>query len=147
MAADESTGTIAKRFEGINVENTEENRRKYRELLFTAEGLENYISGVILFEETCTHSTTDGKKFLDLMKEKGIIPGIKVDKGLQDIPNTRGESSTKGLDTLAAFCKKHYDMGCRFAKWRAVLKIEEGCPSDLAIQENAWGLARYAAIC
>jgi len=147
LAADESTGTIAKRFESINTENTEENRRKYRELLFTAEGIENYISGVILFEETCTHATRDGKNLVQLLREKGIVPGIKVDKGLQDIPGTKGESSTKGLDTLAAFAKKHYDLGCRFAKWRAVLKIEEGCPSELAIQENAWGLARYAAIC
>jgi len=148
LAADESTGTIAKRFESIKVENTEENRRKYRELLFTAPGLENYISGVILFEETCTHATKDGKNFLAYLNEKNIIPGIKVDKGIQDIPGTKGESSTKGLDTLAAFAKKHYDLGCRFAKWRAVLKIDEatGCPSELAIQENAWGLARYAAI-
>jgi len=117
-------------------------------LLFTAPGIENYISGVILFEETCNHKTQDGVNFIEYLNSKGIISGIKVDKGLQDIPTTNGESSTKGLDSLAAMAKKHYDLGCRFAKWRSVLKITaDGAPTDLAIWENAWGLARYAAIC
>jgi fructose-bisphosphate aldolase, class I len=100
-----------------------------------------------MFEETCTHKTAQGVNFIEYLNSKGIISGIKVDKGLQDIPTTDGESSTKGLDSLAAMCKKHYDLGCRFAKWRSVLKITANCPTDLAIWENAWGLARYAAIC
>ena len=148
LAADESTGTIGKRFDAIKLENNEENRRAYRELLFTTPEFEKYISGVILFEETCTQSTKSGKKFLDLLKELDVLPGIKVDKGTAIIPGTNDETATLGLDDLAKRAKEFYDMGCRFAKWRAVLKITaDGCPSDLAIQENAWGLARYAAIC
>jgi len=147
LAADESTGTIGKRFDSIKLENTEENRRKYRELLFTAPGVENYISGVILYEETVKQSTKEGKAFMDLLKEKGIIPGIKVDKGTAVLPGTRDETATLGLDDLAKRCKEFYDKGCRFAKWRAVIKIDGDCPTAQAIQENAWGLARYAAIC
>jgi fructose-bisphosphate aldolase class I len=148
LAADESTGTIGKRFDAIKLENNEENRRAYRELLFTTPGFEKYISGVILFEETTKQSTKDGKKFLDLLKELGVLPGIKVDKGTAIIPGTNDETATLGLDDLAKRAKEFYDIGCRFAKWRAVLKITaDGCPSDVAIQENAWGLARYAAIC
>jgi fructose-bisphosphate aldolase class I len=115
--------------------------------LLTSPGIENYISGVIFYEETVDQKTHDGINFCEYLAAKGIISGIKVDKGLQDIPGTDGETSTKGLDSLAAMCKKFYDKGCRFAKWRAVLKISKGTPSLLAIQENAWGLARYAAIC
>jgi len=148
LAADESTGTIGKRFESIKLENNEENRRKYRELLFTTPGFEQHISGVILYEETTKQSLKDGKKFIDILKEKGVIPGIKVDKGTAVIPGTKDETATLGLDDLAKRAKEFYDIGCRFAKWRAVLKISaDGCPSDVAIQENAWGLARYAAIC
>jgi fructose-bisphosphate aldolase class I len=148
LAADESTGTIGKRFDAIKLENNEENRRAYRELLFTTPGFEKYISGVILFEETTKQSTKDGKKFMDLLKELGVLPGIKVDKGTAIIPGTNDETATLGLDDLAKRAKEFYDIGCRFAKWRAVLKISaDGCPSDVAIQENAWGLARYAAIC
>jgi len=147
LAADESTGTIGKRFDSIKLENTEENRRKYRELLFTAPGVENYISGVILYEETVKQSTKDGQNFMELLKSKGIIPGIKLDKGTANLPGTKDETATLGLDDLAKRCKEFYDKGCRFAKWRAVLKIEDGCPTQQAIQENAWGLARYAAIC
>lgn len=110
--------------------------------------MEKYISGVILFEETTKQSTKDGKKFIDLLKEKGVVPGIKLDKGTAIIPGTKDETATLGLDDLAKRAKEFYDIGCRFAKWRAVLKITpDGCPSDVAIQENAWGLARYAAIC
>jgi fructose-bisphosphate aldolase class I len=147
LAADESTATIGKKFVTINVENVESNRQRYRELLFTTPGIEKYISGVILFDETARQSTKDGKKFIELLKEKGIISGIKVDKGMIQIPNTKDESATIGLEDLAKRCQEYYNMGIRFAKWRAVLKIGDGCPSDLAIQENTWGLARYAAIC
>jgi fructose-bisphosphate aldolase class I len=147
LAADESTGTIGKKFVNINVENVEANRQRYRELLFTTPGIEKFISGVILFDETARQSTKDGKKFVELLKEKGIIPGIKVDKGLIPIPNTNDETAAIGLEDLAKRCQEYYGMGIRFAKWRAVLKIGNGCPSDLAIQENVWGLARYAAIC
>jgi fructose-bisphosphate aldolase class I len=147
LAADESEGTIGKKFVTIGVENVEENRRLYREILFTTEGIEKYISGVIMFSETCKHSTKDGKKFIELLNSKGIVAGIKVDKGIEVLPGTKDETATKGLDTLAKMAAEHYAIGCRFAKWRSVLKIGNGLPSDQAIHENAWGLARYAAIC
>lgn len=147
LAADESEGTIGKKFVSIGVENNVENRRAYRELLFTAPGIEQYISGVILFSETAGQSTKDGKNFVDLLISKGIVPGIKVDKGLGILPGTQDENTTKGLDSLDAMCKEYYAKGVRFAKWRAVLKIGKDLPSNLSVQENAWGLARYAAIC
>lgn len=149
LAADESTGTIGKRFDSIGVENTEPNRRAYRELLFTSPGIENYISGVIMYEETLDQATKDGKNFTELLIEKGIVPGIKVDKGVVIIGGTHDETATQGLDKLAERCAEYYKKGCRFAKWRAVLKIdvETGCPSECAIAENAHGLARYASIC
>lgn len=147
LAADESTGTIKLRFDKINVENVEENRRAYRELLFTAEGLENYISGVILFDETISQATKDGVNFAELLTSKGILPGIKVDKGLVVIGGTNDESATTGLDGLADRCKGYYAKGARFAKWRAVLKIGDGRPSQLSILETAHTLARYASIC
>jgi fructose-bisphosphate aldolase, class I len=147
LAADESTGTIGQRFAKINVENNEENRRAYRELLFTAEGIENYISGVILFEETLDQKTADGTNFVELLRSKGILPGIKVDKGLVVIPGTKDENATTGLDGLADRCKKYYEKGCRFAKWRAVVKIGDGRPSEVSIIETAHTLARYASIC
>jgi len=147
LAADESTGTIGTRFTKINVENTEPNRRAYRELLFTTAGLENYISGVIMFEETLDQATQDGTNFVKLLESKGIVPGIKVDKGVVVIGHTNGENATQGLDGLADRCKKYYEKGCRFAKWRAVLKIGDGLPSKLSIKENAHTLARYASIC
>lgn len=147
LAADESTGTIGKRFEKINVENNETNRRAYRELLFTSKGFGQYCSGVILYEETLYQSAENGTKFVDLLKTEGVIPGIKVDMGLVNIPNTNEETSTFGLDKLGERCAKYYAAGARFAKWRAALKITDKEPSELAIQENAWGLARYAAIC
>jgi len=148
LAADESTGTIQKRFDGIKVENTEENRRFYRELLFTTPDLEKYISGVILFEETLYQSTSDGKPFRELLASRGILAGIKVDKGTVPIGNP-GETATQGLDDLAKRCVKYYNDGARFSKWRAVLKIDtkDGSPSEGAIKENAHGLARYAVIC
>jgi fructose-bisphosphate aldolase class I len=147
LAADESTGTIGNRFKNINVENTEENRRDYRELLFTSEGIENYISGIILYEETLYQKGNDGVLFVDLLKKKGIIPGIKVDKGTVVLGGTNNETATQGLDDLGKRCAQYYADGARFAKWRAVLKIGKDEPSELAILENAHGLARYAVIC
>ncbi len=147
LAADESTGTIGNRFSKIDVENTEPNRRAYRELLFTTEGLENHISGVIMFEETLDQATADGVNFVKLLESKNIVPGIKVDKGIVNIGHTEGETATTGLDGLAERCKKYYEKGCRFAKWRAVLKIGNGLPSALSITENAHTLARYGSIC
>jgi fructose-bisphosphate aldolase class I len=147
LAADESTGTIGQRFEKINVENTEKNRRDYRDLLFTAPDIEKHISGVILFEETCSQSTADGVNFVQLLRSRGIHAGIKLDKGLVNMMGTKGESATQGLDGLADRAKKFYDMGCRFAKWRAVLKIGDGMPSELSINETAHTLARYGSIC
>jgi len=150
LAADESTGTIGQRFSKINVENNEENRRNYRQLLFATEGLEQYISGVILFEETLYQSSSDGTPFVDILKAKGIIPGIKVDKGVKPLPGTNGEVVTQGIDDLDARAAKYYAQGARFAKWRAVLHIKDtvgGTPSQLSIDENANTLARYASIC
>jgi len=129
------------------VENNEENRRAYRELLFTSEGIENYISGVILYEETLYQKTKSGEAFVDLLNRKGIIPGIKVDKGTVVIGGTTNETATQGLDDLGKRCAKYYADGARFAKWRAVLRIGANEPSELAILENAHGLARYASIC
>lgn len=147
LAADESTGTIGQRFTSINVENTEANRRAYRDLLFTAPGIEQHISGVILFEETCGQSTEDGTNFVQLLRSRGIHAGIKLDKGLVTLMGTKDETATTGLDGLGDRAKKFYEMGCRFAKWRAVLKIGDGLPSNLAIQETAHTLARYGSIC
>ncbi|KAF1866441.1 hypothetical protein Lal_00017824 [Lupinus albus] len=147
LAADESTGTIGKRLASINVENVESNRRALRELLFTTPGAFDCISGVILYEETLYQSTAAGKPFVDLMKESGVLPGIKVDKGTIELAGTNGETTTQGLDGLGQRCQKYYEAGARFAKWRAVLKIGPNEPSELAIHENAYGLARYAVIC
>jgi fructose-bisphosphate aldolase class I len=150
LAADESTGTIGKRFDAIQVENVEDNRRKYRQLLFQAENLQENISGVILFEETLYQNADDGTQFVDILKSKGIIPGIKVDKGIKPLFGTNGECVTQGMDDLDARCAKYYAQGARFAKWRAVLHIKDtlgATPSLVAIDENAQTLARYASIC
>ncbi|CAN1146361.1 Fructose-bisphosphate aldolase 5, cytosolic [Linum perenne] len=147
LAADESTGTIGKRLASINVENIESNRQALRELLFTSPGSLTYLSGVILYEETLYQKTTDGKPFVDLLNENGVIPGIKVDKGTVDLAGTNGETTTQGFDSLGARCQQYYKAGARFAKWRAVLKIGPTEPSELSIQQNAQGLARYAIIC
>ncbi|XP_031103919.1 fructose-bisphosphate aldolase 6, cytosolic-like [Ipomoea triloba] len=147
LAADESTGTIGKRLQSINTENNEANRRTLRELLFTTPGALQYLSGVIMFEETLYQSTSSGKKFVDLLKEGKVLPGIKVDSGTVELPGTNGETTTQGLDGLAQRCQKYYEAGARFAKWRAVLKIGTTEPTQLAINENANGLARYAIIC
>lgn len=148
LAADESTGTIGKRFDAIRVENKESNRQAYRELLFTAgEELNKYIGGVILFDETLYQKAANGKLFTTILEEQGIIPGIKVDKGTVNLAGTNGETTTQGLDGLAERCQAYYKAGARFAKWRCVLKIAADEPSELAIDENANVLARYASIC
>ncbi len=147
LAADESTGTIGKRFDQISVENTEANRRFYRELLFTADRIEENISGVIMYEETVNQATEDGKNFVELLRSRGIEAGIKLDKGLVPIMGTNGETATQGLDGLNARAAEFYAKGCRFAKWRAVLKIGNGCPSMISIRETAHTLARYGSIC
>jgi fructose-bisphosphate aldolase class I len=150
LAADESTGTIGSRFKAISVENNEENRRKYRQLLFTADGLEEHISGVILFDETLHQKTDAGVNFAELLKSKGILPGIKVDKGVKPLFGTNGETVTQGMDDLDTRCAAYYAKGCRFAKWRAVLNIKDASgatPSQISIDENAATLARYASIC
>jgi fructose-bisphosphate aldolase class I len=150
LAADESTGTIGQRFAGISVENNEENRRKYRQLLFTTEGIEQYVSGVILFEETLYQTLDNGKTVAEQLKSKGISIGIKVDKGIKPLAGTNGECVTQGIDDLDTRCAKYYAAGARFAKWRAVLHIKDvigATPSPVAIIENANTLARYASIC
>ncbi|KAL7170384.1 hypothetical protein ACSBR2_035283 [Camellia fascicularis] len=147
LAADESTGTMGKRLSSINVENVESNRQAFRELLFTTPGALQYLCGVILFEETLYQKTAAGKPFVEVLKEGGVVPGIKVDKGVVELAGTNGETTTQGLDGLGQRCAKYYEAGARFAKWRAVLKIGPTEPSPLAIMENANGLARYAIIC
>jgi len=148
LAVDESTKTIGKRLQSIGIENTEENRRDYRGLLFSAPGLGQYISGAILYEETLYQSDKDGKQFVKTLHEQGIYPGIKVDTGLQPLPGADPiETWCTGLDGLKERAANYYAQGARFAKWRAVLQITETCPSALSLQENAWGLARYARAC
>ncbi len=147
LAADESTGTIGKRFERIAVENVEENRRAYRDMLFSAPGLGQTISGVILYDETLRQSSADGTRFVDLLTRNDILPGIKVDAGAKDMPLFPGEQITEGLDGLARRCTEYVALGARFAKWRAVINIGKGMPSNGCIVANAHALARYAAIC
>ncbi|RJQ51729.1 MAG: fructose-bisphosphate aldolase class I [Actinobacteria bacterium] len=147
LAADESSGTIAKRFASVGVESTEENRRQYRQLLLTTEGVEQFISGVIMYDETIRQSTDDGTPFPKVLQDKGIIPGIKVDKGAKDMPLFPGEKITEGLDGLRERLIEYRDMGARFAKWRAVIAIGEDIPSITCMQANAEVLARYAALC
>jgi fructose-bisphosphate aldolase class I len=145
LAMDESNATCGKRLESIGLENTEDNRRAYRELLVTTPGLGQYISGAILFEETLFQSTSSGKKMVDCLTEQGIVPGIKVDKGLVPLANSNGESWCMGLDGLDKRCAEYYKAGARFAKWRSVVSIPAG-PSIIALRDCAYGLARYAAI-
>ena len=147
LAADESTATIGKRFTALNITSTEETRRAYRELLFTTPGLNEAIAGVILYEETLGQKSNDGIPLPDLLLKNGILPGIKVDKGLVLLPNTQEENTTQGLDGLAERLTEYKTKGARFAKWRAVYNISSSTPSNLAIRTNAEGLARYAAIC
>ncbi|MBI2294811.1 MAG: fructose-bisphosphate aldolase class I [Betaproteobacteria bacterium] len=147
LAADESTGTIEKRFAGIKVESTEENRCAYRDMLFSAKGLGQYISGVILYDETMRQKSADGTPFVELLSKNGILPGIKVDTGAKDLALCPNEKVTEGLDNLAKRCAEYGKMGAKFAKWRAVVTIGAGMPSSTCIAANAHALARYAAIC
>ena len=147
LAADESTGTITKRFDSIDVESTEENRRDYRELLFRAKDIGKFISGVILYDETIRQSATDGTRLVELMEEQGVIPGIKVDTGAKPLAGSINETITEGLDGLTERVSEYVDLGAKFAKWRAVIKIGEDTPSGNAIHTNAHALARYAKIC
>src|SRR2546421_628480 len=147
LAADESSGTCEKRFKSVGVECTEENRRAYRGLLFGTPGVEQFLSGVILFDETARQKASDGTPFPQYIAKKGILPGIKVDKGLANLPFTAEEKVTEGLDGLQKRMKEYFDLGCRFAKWRAVITIGEGMPTHACLYANAHALARYAAIC
>ncbi len=146
LAADESSGTIKKRFDSIGVESTEESRRFYRDLLFTTEGAANHISGVILYDETIRQSSADGKPFPDKLAEQGIIPGIKVDAGAKDLANAPGETITEGLDGLRERLAEYRELGARFTKWRAVITIGAEIPSEYCVWTNAHALARYAAL-
>jgi fructose-bisphosphate aldolase class I len=147
LAADESAGTAKKRFDSIGVESTEETRRAYREMLFTTPGLSQYVSGVILFDETLRQNTKDGLNFGKYLEKNGIIPGIKVDAGAHDMALHPGEKVTEGLDKLAERMKEYFGMGARFAKWRAVITIGDGIPTQACLDANAHALARYSAIC
>ncbi|WP_122464673.1 class I fructose-bisphosphate aldolase [Brevundimonas lutea] len=148
LAADESTGTIKKRFDAIGVENTEDNRRDYRELMFRAEQtMREHISGVILFEETLYQDASDGTPLVDIIRAAGSIPGIKVDKGASKMAGFPGETVTKGLDGLSKRLRGHYERGARFAKWRGVIEIADGIPTWACVKSNAHALARYARIC
>jgi fructose-bisphosphate aldolase, class I len=146
LAADESDGTIKKRFDSIGIESTEDNRRAYRDLLFTTEGAEEFISGVILFDETIRQKALDGTLFPKLLQRKGIIPGIKVDSGAKPLAGAEGETVTEGLDGLRERLNEYRELGARFTKWRAVIAIGKGIPSEYCIWVNAHALARYAAL-
>jgi fructose-bisphosphate aldolase, class I len=147
LAADESLPTIKKRFDTIGVASTEENRRAYRDLLFTTQGVEAYISGVILFDETLRQTATDGTPFALLLAERKILPGIKVDKGAKTLAGFNGEKVTEGLDGLRERLAEYREMGAKFAKWRAVITIGDGMPTRFCLEANAHALARYAALC
>jgi fructose-bisphosphate aldolase, class I len=147
LAADESDSTIKKRFDQIDLESTEENRRAYRDLLFSTPGVEEYISGVILFDETIRQSASDGTPFPKLLESRGMIPGIKVDKGAKPLALAQGETVTEGLDGLRSRLEEYRGLGARFAKWRATYSITDELPSDYCIWANAHALARYAALC
>jgi len=148
LAADESSGTIKKRFDAINVESTEETRRDYRELLFRTESaMKENISGVILYDETIRQKAADGTALVKLIEAAGSIPGIKVDAGAKPLPACPGETVTEGLDGLRERLKEYYELGARFAKWRAVIDIADGIPTWTSVKTNAHALARYAALC
>src|SRR3989338_9390699 len=146
LAADESSKTIQKRFDKIGLESNPDTNLAYRKILFTTSGIQNYISGVILFDETI-RQTIEGKSVCGYLQNKGIIPGIKVDKGAIDLPNFPGEKITEGLEGLQERLTEYAQMGAKFAKWRAVITIGEGIPTDACINENAERLAKYAKLC
>jgi fructose-bisphosphate aldolase class I len=147
LAADESMGTIKRRFDSIKIESNDHNRRAYRDLLFTTKGIEEAISGVILFDETIRTAALDGTPFSQILAKKGIMPGIKVDKGPVDIPGFPGEVVTEGLDGLRGRIKEYRELGAKFAKWRAVITIGDGIPTHTCLKANAHALGRYAALC
>ncbi|MDP8951898.1 MAG: fructose-bisphosphate aldolase class I [Actinomycetota bacterium] len=147
LAADESFGTIGKRFKAVGVEASEESRRDYRELLFTTPGISDYLAGVILFDETIRQKASDGRLLPEILEEQGVIPGIKVDGGAKDMALSPGEKLTEGLDGLRERLGEYREMGARFAKWRAVITIGDGIPTQNCIDANAFVLARYAAAC
>jgi fructose-bisphosphate aldolase, class I len=147
LAADESSGTIAKRFDTIGVDSTEDARRRYRQLLFTTPGVGDHISGAILFDETIRQSADDGRTFVQVLQEAGVIPGIKVDAGAKPLALFPGETVTEGLDGLRERLAEYAGLGARFAKWRATIFIGEGLPTEEAIDANAHAMARYAALC
>ena len=147
LAADESSPTIKKRFDSIGVESTEENRRNYRNMLFTTEGVNKYLSGVILFDETIRQQSPSGLSMVEVLTKAGMIPGIKVDMGAKALANASSETVTEGLDGLRERCQEYVSLGAKFAKWRAVIKIGPNIPSDLCLATNAHALARYAALC
>ena len=147
LAADESSGTIKKRFDSIGVESTEDTRRAYREMLFTTKGASEYVSGVILYDETIRQSSSQGVPFPDVLNSQGIIPGIKVDTGAKDLAGSMRETVTEGLDGRRERLADYRGLGARFAKWRAVIAIGDGLPTDRCIEANAHALARYAALC
>jgi fructose-bisphosphate aldolase class I len=146
LAADESDGTIKKRFDSIGIESTEDSRRAYRDMLFTTEGAPDHISGVILYDETIRQSSHDDTPFPKLLEAQGIIPGIKVDKGAKDLANAPDEKVTEGLDGLRERLAEYHQLGARFTKWRAVITIGDGIPSEYCLWTNAHALARYAAL-
>jgi fructose-bisphosphate aldolase class I len=147
LAADESNATMSKRLEQVGVEPTEEARRRFRELVFTTEGVEEQISGVILFDETLRQSSSDGVPFPELLAQRGVIPGIKVDTGAKPLAGAPGEKVTEGLDGLRERLGEYSEMGARFCKWRAVITIGDGIPTDYCLRTNAHALGRYAALC
>jgi len=146
LAADESNGTMTKRLEAVNVKSTPENRLSFREILFSSDGMKDYIGGVILYDETINQISGTGKSIPDLISSSGAVPGIKVDTGAKDLANSPKEKITEGLDGLRDRLKKYYDLGARFTKWRGVYSIGENYPSKLAISSNAHALARYSAL-
>ena len=146
LAADESSNTIKKRFDSINVESTESNRQSYREMLFQTEGISKFISGVILFDETIRQKSSDGKSLVSILSKQGILPGIKVDSGAKPLSGTENETITEGLDGLRERLQEYYELGAKFTKWRAVINIGNEEPSDYAIKTNAHALARFAAL-
>ena len=146
LAADESNGTMTKRLEAVNVKSTPENRLSFREILFSSDGMKNYIGGVILYDETIHQISSTGKSIPNLISSSGAVPGIKVDTGAKDLANSPKEKVTEGLDGLRDRLKKYYDLGARFTKWRGVYSIGENYPSKLAISSNAHALARYSAL-
>lgn len=147
LAADASAGTMNKRLDSIDVDENEENRRRYRQLLFTTTGIEDYISGVILYDGTIHQATDGGEAFVELLKKRDIIPGIKVDLGTEEFPESPNERITKGIDTLASRLPEYVGLGCEFAKWRSVITIGDNIPTDALIERNTKDLAQYAKIC